>query len=51
MVAITASRPGFSPITMKPGDIALHRNPLLAELGRHIPGQAEQHGLGRAATY
>ena len=26
-------------------------DPLLAELGRHIPGQADQHGLGRTATY
>ena len=28
-VACTASRPGFSPITMKPGDIALQRTPCL----------------------
>ena len=27
MVACTASRPGFSGISMKPGDIALHRMP------------------------
>lgn len=29
MVACTASRSGFSPITMKPGDIALHLIPCL----------------------
>jgi hypothetical protein len=29
MTASTVSRPGFSPITMKPGDIALQRTPCL----------------------